>query len=87
MCQGIRAEDFVITDAQPGFPLEVAVAEPLGSHTLLTGHYEQQQIRVVAPPDAAIAAGARISLVPTLSRVVWMDPASGRAVGGEANKS
>jgi multiple sugar transport system ATP-binding protein len=80
---GIRAEDLAIADGQSGFPFEVAVAEPLGSHTLLTGHYEQQQIRVVAPADAAVAPGARIDLVPTASRVVWMDPVSGQAVGGE----
>jgi multiple sugar transport system ATP-binding protein len=80
---GIRAEDLAIGETQNGFPFVVAVAESLGSHTLLTGHYEEQQIRVVAPADVAIAPGAEIGLVPALSRVVWMDLASGRAVGGD----
>jgi multiple sugar transport system ATP-binding protein len=79
---GIRAEDLAVAaDAQTGLTFEVAVVEPLGSHTLLTGHYQQQQIRVIAPADAAIAPGARLGLIPTVSRVVWMDPQSGRAIG------
>jgi multiple sugar transport system ATP-binding protein len=77
---GIRPEDFEIQAPDQGVPIEVDVAEPLGSHTLLTGRYEQQQIRVMAPPDKEVAAGTRIGLVPALSRLVWMDPASGRAI-------
>jgi multiple sugar transport system ATP-binding protein len=77
---GIRPEDFEIEAPDRGLPIEVAVAEPLGSHTLLTDQYERQQIRVIAPPDKEVAPGTRIGLVPALSRLVWMDPQSGRAV-------
>ena len=70
--------------ADQGVPIDVVVAEPLGAHTLLTGRYEQQQIRVIAPPDKEVAAGARIGIVPALSRLVWMDPDSGRAVSAVA---
>ncbi len=77
---GVRPEDFEISSPDQGVPLEVVVAEPLGAHTLLTGRYEQQQIRVIAPPDKEVAAGARIGLLPALSRLVWMDPESGRAI-------
>jgi multiple sugar transport system ATP-binding protein len=77
---GIRAEDFEIGSPDRGLPVEIAVAEPLGAHTLLTGRYEEQQIRVIAPPDKEVAPGTRVGLVPALSRLVWMDPISGRAV-------
>jgi multiple sugar transport system ATP-binding protein len=76
---GIRAEDFRIGGADCGFPLDVSVAEPLGAHTLITGHYEGQQIRVIAPPDQAIAPGERVGLTPDLSKLVWMD-SSGQAI-------
>jgi multiple sugar transport system ATP-binding protein len=81
---GMRAEDIAINAAGPGFPLDVSVAEPLGAHTLITGHYETQQLQVMAPPDQAVAPGARVALTPTLSRLVWMDPASGEALGHAA---
>jgi multiple sugar transport system ATP-binding protein len=77
---GVRPEDFEISSPDQGVPLDVVVAEPLGAHTLLTGRYEQQQIRVIAPPDKEVAAGTRIGLVPALARLVWMDPESGRAI-------
>ncbi len=77
---GVRPEDFEIGPADQGVPLEVVVAVPLGAHTLLTGRYERQQIRVIAPPDKEVAAGARIGILPALSRLVWMDPSSGRAL-------
>ncbi len=35
---GIRPEDLDIVAASDGFPFRVRVVEPLGSHTLLTGH-------------------------------------------------
>jgi multiple sugar transport system ATP-binding protein len=77
---GVRPEDFEIASPDQGVPLEVIVAEPLGAHTLLTGRYEKQQIRVIVPPDKEVAAGARIGILPALKRLVWMDPSSGRAI-------
>jgi multiple sugar transport system ATP-binding protein len=78
---GIRAEDFEMGE---GMPLDVAVAEPLGAHTLLTGHYDQQRLRVVAPPDQDIKPGTRVSLKPIVSRLVWMDASTGNAIGDAA---
>jgi multiple sugar transport system ATP-binding protein len=78
---GMRAEDIAINDADRGFPLDVSVAEPLGAHTLITGHYQNQQLRVMAAPDLVVAPGTRVGLTPTLSRLIWMDPASGQAMG------
>jgi multiple sugar transport system ATP-binding protein len=77
---GMRAEDFAIVAPDCGFPLDIAVAEPLGAHTLVTGHYEKQQVRVIAPPDAPLGPGMRIGLVPTVARLVWMDPVSEQAI-------
>jgi multiple sugar transport system ATP-binding protein len=62
----------------------VAVAEPLGAHTLITGHYEKQQLRVMAAPDRVVTPGTRVGLTPVLSRLIWMDPASGKALGHAA---
>jgi multiple sugar transport system ATP-binding protein len=81
---GMRAEDIAVNAADRGFPLDVSVAEPLGAHTLITGHYEKQQLRVMTAPDQVVAPGTRIGLTPTLSRLVWMDPASGQALGHAA---
>jgi multiple sugar transport system ATP-binding protein len=81
---GMRAEDMAVSEASQGFPLDVTVAEPLGAHTLITGHYEQQQLRVMAAPDQIVRPGTRVGLTPTLSRLVWIDPASGQALGNAA---
>ncbi len=81
---GMRAEDITIHGADSGFPLDVSVAEPLGAHTLITGHYEEQQLRVMTSPDQVVTPGTRVGLTPTLSRLVWMDPESGQALGNAA---
>jgi multiple sugar transport system ATP-binding protein len=81
---GMRAEDIAIADAGHGFPLDVSVAEPLGAHTLITGHYEKQQLRVMAAPDQIVTPGMRVGLTPVPSRLVWMDPVSGRTLGTTA---
>jgi multiple sugar transport system ATP-binding protein len=75
---GLRAEDVTVAREGRGLPFEVVVTEPLGSHTLLTGTVEGQQIRVSARPDSGHARGDRLVLIPDAARIVWMDPASGR---------
>ena len=62
----------------------MSVAEPLGAHTLITGHYEKQQLRVMAAPDQVVTPGTRVGLTPVLSRLVWMDPASRPRTGNAA---
>ena len=77
---GVRAEDMTIGAAGTGLPFEVTVSEPLGAHCLLTGRVAGQLVRVSARPDAAIRAGDHIGLVPDINRIVWLDPASGKAL-------
>jgi multiple sugar transport system ATP-binding protein len=75
---GLRAEDVVAVNAGEGMPFDVRVVEPMGAHLLLTGEVEGQLLRAIAPPDAPIAAGARIGLRPDPARLSWFDPADGK---------
>ena len=81
---GIRPEDMDIVSPSLGFPFGVRVIEPLGSHTLLTGHAGDALIRVMAEPDLRPAAGAVLYLRPRTERIIWFDAASGAALGGTA---
>ena len=84
---GVRPEDLEPTVAAEGFSFTVRVTEPLGPHIMLTGESVGQQVRVVVPPDRPVRVGATMHLRPRYDRVVWMDPASGVAIGrGEARK-
>ena len=38
----------------------------------------------MAAPDQVVTPGTRVGLTPMLSRLVWIDPASGRALGDAA---
>jgi multiple sugar transport system ATP-binding protein len=77
---GIRGEDLHLAGAADGFPFQVRVTEPMGSHTLLTGTVDGQQIRVVAPSDLRPASGAVLHLRPAPNRISWMDQESGAAL-------
>ena len=84
---GIRPEDLAPVDAAEGFPFMLRVAEPLGSHIMLTGETGGQHVRVVVPPETPVHIGVMMYLNPRRDRIVWMDPASGTAVGSkEAGK-
>ena len=84
---GVRPEDLQPTAAAEGFPFAVRVAEPLGSHIMLTGESAGQRVRVIVPPEHPVRPGVTMHLRPRLDRVVWMDPASGAAIGrGEGRK-
>ena len=78
---GIRPEDLAPVDAAEGFPFMLRVAEPLGSHIMLTGETGGQHVRVVVPPETPVHIGVMMYLNPRRDRIVWMDPASGTAVG------
>jgi len=78
---GVRPEDLEPAAAAEGFPFAVRVAEPLGSHITLTGETVGQRLRVVVPPDTPVRVGATMHLRPRHDRIVWMDPASGAAIG------
>ncbi|HEX3349539.1 MAG TPA: ABC transporter ATP-binding protein [Acetobacteraceae bacterium] len=75
---GIRAEDLDI--AESGFPFEARVAEPMGSHQLLTGVYDAQMMRVVVPADMKVSAGEVLHLRPRDGRIRWMHPDTGEAL-------
>src|SRR5215472_14109583 len=84
---GVRPEDLQVTVPAEGFPFILQVAEPLGSHIILTGETHGQQVRVMVAPEASVRVGATMSLRPRSDRIVWMDPASGATVGrGEVAK-
>ncbi len=50
---------------------------------MLTGESVGQQIKVVVPPDKPVRVGATMHLRLRYDHVVWMDPASGVAIGRE----
>jgi multiple sugar transport system ATP-binding protein len=74
---GVRPED--VAPAEGGMAFVVRVAEPMGSHTLLTGEVEGQRMRVVAASDARPAPGTVLHLQPNPERITWLDPDSGKA--------
>jgi multiple sugar transport system ATP-binding protein len=75
---GVRGEDFEI--GAEGLDFTLRVAEPMGSHTLLTGTIAGQQVRVVAPSDIAVRPGAVLRLRPRPDRIRWMDAQTGAAL-------
>jgi multiple sugar transport system ATP-binding protein len=80
---GIRAEDITVVEAG-GLPFDVVVCEPLGSTLLLTGRIAGQLARVAVRPDARVSPGDRLNLEPVPGRIVWIDPATGKAIGRAA---
>jgi len=79
---GIRPEDLAPAEAAEGFAFTLRVAEPLGSHIMLTGDTAGgQRLRVMVPPETPVHVGATMHLRPRRGRMVWMDPASGAAIG------
>jgi multiple sugar transport system ATP-binding protein len=78
---GLRGEDARLSPDRSGIPFDVRVVEPMGSHLLLSGSIEGQPARIVAPPTAEVSAGERLGLTVDASRVTWIDPATGRALG------
>jgi multiple sugar transport system ATP-binding protein len=78
---GFRGEDVRLTTREQGIPFVVRVAEPMGSHILLTGKVENDLVRVVAPSDTQIAPGAAVGLTLDPARLSWMDAESGAVLG------
>lgn len=80
---GIRAEDIEIVEGG-GLPFDVGVCEPLGATLLLTGQIDGQLARVAVRPDSRVRPGDRLGLAPNAERIVWIDPADGKAMGATA---
>ena len=78
---GFRGEDATLTDAAAGIPFTLKVAEPMGSHLLLTGHINGDLVRIVAPPDTLIAPGAVVGVKLDPARIAWMSSDTGARLG------
>ncbi len=78
---GFRGEDVRLTGESGGLPFIVNVAEPMGSHMLLTGRVAGELVRVVAPPDTEVAPGTTVGLALDPARLAWMDAQTGAALG------
>ncbi len=81
---GLRAEDLLPATAADGFAFEMKVAEPLGSHVLLTGAMEGRAMRVVVPyaegADGELLPGHTLYLRPNPGRLNWLDAKTGLAL-------
>ena len=75
---GIRPEEIDIVSE--GIAFRVAVVEPLGAQTLLTGSVEGQMVRIALVGEYAILAGTRLHIRPRPDRIRWMDAATGAAL-------
>ena len=81
---GIRGEDLEECRPEDGFPFIVQVAEPMGSHILLTGLAFEHRLRVVAPADRQVVPGQVMHFRPLPGRIRWMDAATGAAIASGA---
>jgi multiple sugar transport system ATP-binding protein len=75
---GIRPENIRI--GQGALRGRVVVAEPLGSHTLLTVQVGKDVLKVVAPADDVFRPDQTLQLAPEPHKIRWMDEASGKAI-------
>jgi multiple sugar transport system ATP-binding protein len=81
---GFRGEDVRLGEGGSGLPFTVNVAEPMGSHLLLTGTVWDTKVRIVAPPQLAAKPGERLGLTLEPARAVWMNGETGLAIGAAA---
>ena len=82
---GFRGEDASLRPAGEGLGFRVRVAEPMGSHMLLTGHVHGAEadgpVRIVAPAKTLLRAGDTAGLAIDPGNVCWFSSASGKALG------
>lgn len=79
---GIRSENIDPLDApaESALPARVIVAEPLGSHTLLTVKLGDAIVKVNAHPDSAFRSGQDVWLRLIPEKIRWMDKETGQAL-------
>ncbi len=79
---GIRSENIGPLDvhAEGALPARVIVAEPLGSHILLTVKLGDAIVKVNAHPDSAFRAGQDIWLRLIPEKIRWMDKETDQAL-------
>jgi multiple sugar transport system ATP-binding protein len=76
---GIRAENLELAGEGTGLSADVVVAEPLGSHNLLTCTLGGGYVKVSTRPEQKPEPGTRIWLRPVPDKVRWFDPETGWA--------
>lgn len=76
---GLRGEAVALAAPGDGLDMTVRVAEPMGSHLLLTGAIHGQPVRVILPPAERVRGGDVISLRPDIDRITWLSPESGKS--------
>jgi multiple sugar transport system ATP-binding protein len=77
---GFRGEDVRLTTQDAGIHFVVRVAEPMGSHLLLTGRVADDLVRVIAPADTKITPGTAVGLSLDPARLAWMDAKTGASL-------
>lgn len=76
---GMRGEAVELAPLSAGLEMKVRVAEPMGSHLLLTGSIHDQPVRVVLPASETVKSGDTIGLKLDRNRITWLSPESGKA--------
>jgi multiple sugar transport system ATP-binding protein len=78
LLMGIRPENIRIGEGS--MSARVVVAEPLGSHTLLTVSVGSETIKVIAPADSSFRPDEQVRISPEPHKIRWMDAATGNAI-------
>jgi multiple sugar transport system ATP-binding protein len=76
---GLRGEAVELAPLPQGLEMRVRVAEPMGSHLLLTGSIHDQPVRVILPASETVKSGDTIGLKLDQKRITWLSPESGKS--------
>ncbi|SFB31259.1 multiple sugar transport system ATP-binding protein [Rhizobium sp. NFR07] len=74
---GLRGETVERAPNGQGLDMQVRVAEPMGSHLLLTGSILGQPARVILPATETVRNGETVGLTLDPKRLTWLSPESG----------
>lgn len=74
---GLRGETVERAQSGQGLDMQVRVAEPMGSHLLLTGSIFGQPARVILPATETVKNGETVGLTLDPKRLTWLSPESG----------
>ncbi len=74
---GLRGETVERAASGQGLDMQVRVAEPMGSHLLLTGSILGQPARVILPATETVRNGETVGLTLDPKRLTWLSPESG----------
>jgi multiple sugar transport system ATP-binding protein len=77
---GLRGEAVELAPLPEGIEMKVRVAEPMGSHLLLTGSIHDQPVRVILPANETVRSGDTIGLRLDHKRITWLSPESGKSL-------